>query len=41
VIHRSELETYVKRRVVKLTDGRQHPIAAGAAIADFALARAP
>ncbi|KOR29305.1 hypothetical protein TI05_15370 [Achromatium sp. WMS3] len=39
IIHRSELEAYVKRRVTKLTKGRQHPIAAGPGIQDFAIVR--
>ena len=38
VIHQSELQTYVKRRVTKLTDGRQHPIVAGPGVGDFAVA---
>jgi len=41
IIHRSELETYVKRKVAKITRGRQHPIAAGTAVADFAIATVP
>lgn len=41
VVHLSELETYVKRRVPDLTDGRQHPITVTPqrAFADFAVAR--
>jgi WD40 repeat protein len=39
VIHQSELEMYVKRQVVKLTEGRQHPITiTPAALSDFPLA---
>lgn len=39
VIHQSELETYVKRQVVALTEGRQHPITIRpAALSDFPLA---
>jgi len=42
LVHRSELETYVKRRVVKLTRGRQHPITLSpTAIPDFALVAVP
>ncbi|KOR33027.1 hypothetical protein TI05_03575 [Achromatium sp. WMS3] len=41
IIHRSELETYVKRKVAKITRGRQHPITAGTAVADFAIATVP
>ncbi|MEZ5581787.1 MAG: hypothetical protein R3F37_02500 [Candidatus Competibacteraceae bacterium] len=39
VVHHSELEVFVKRGVVDLTEGRQHPVTIRPdAIADFALA---